>query len=455
MSILASDSSEPVTKRDQLVDYFARGEKSKERWLIGIEHEKFPYRLSDLSWPSYEEPQGLREFMQGMRSFGWEPIIEGGNVIGLTRGKAAITFEPGGQIELAGAPLATLHETDAELRQHLQEACTIGEKLGIGFLGLGFHPTAERDEIPWVPKGRYKIMRAYMPKAGGHGVDMMLRTCAVQVSLDYADEADMARKYRLSLAAQPVATALFASSSFAEGKPSGFDSTRMQMWEDTDPARCGAPEFVYGAGFGYERYTDYALDVPMYFLYRDGRYIDCAGQSFRDFMEGKLPARPGERPTITDWANHLTTLFPDVRLKKILEMRGADAGDVKMMQALPSFWAGLLYDSAALDAAWEIAKQWSAEDRRQLHADVQRHGLRAKIRGQSVADIAGKLAGLSRQGLQRRARFDRGEDESRYLNPLSDMIDRKENRAGALLKQFGDGKFDAQRLFDTCRLIPY
>ena len=455
MSILVSESSEPVTKRDQLVDYFARGQKSNEHWRIGVQHEKFPYRLADLSWPGYEEPQGLREFLQGMRPFGWEPVMEGGNIIGLTRGEAAITFEPGGQIELAGAPLATLHETDAELRQHLQEACTVGEKLGIGFLGIGFHPTARRGEIPWVPKGRYKIMRTYMPKVGRHGLDMMLRTCAVQVSLDYADEADMARKFRLSLAAQPIATALFASSPFAEGKPSGFNSTRMQIWEDTDPRRCGAPEFVYEAGFGYERYTGYALDVPMYFVYRDGRYIDCAGQSFRDFMEAKLPALPGERPTITDWANHLTTLFPDVRLKKILEMRGADAGGAQMMQALPSFLAGLLYDSAALDAAWEIVKQWSAEDRRQLHADVPRYGLQAKIRGQSVAHIAGELANLSRQGLQRRARFDRGEDESRYLNPLVDIIDRKENRADALSKQFGEGKFDAQRLFEACRLIPY
>jgi len=455
MSILLSESSEPVTKRDQLMDYFARGEKSKERWLIGVQHEKFPYRLSSLSWPAYEEPQGLREFMQGMRPFGWEPIMEGGNIIGLTRGKAAITFEPGGQIELAGAPLATLHETYAELRQHLQEACSVGEKLAIGFLGLGFHPAARRDEIPWVPKERYKIMRTYMPKVGGHGLDMMLRTCAVQVNLDYADEIDMARKYRLSLALQPVATALFASSPFAEGEPSGFNSTRMAMWEDTDPARSGAPEFVYGAGFGYERYTDYALGVPMYFLYRDGRYIDCAGQSFRDFMEGKLPALPGERPTITDWANHLTTLFPDVRLKKILELRGADAGDAQMMLALPSFWSGLLYDSAALDAAWEIARQWSPEDRGRLHTDVLRHGLWARIRGQSVADIAGKLSGLSRQGLQRRARFDGGGDESHYLNPLFDIIDRKENRADALLKQFGGGKFDAKRLFAACRLIPY
>ena len=437
------------------MDYFARGEKSKEDWRIGVQHEKFPYRLSDLSWPSYEEPQGLRQFMQDLRRFNWEPVIEGGNIIGLTRGKAAITFEPGGQIELAGEPLATLHEIDAELRKHLQEACTAGENIGIGFLGLGFHPTARRDEIPRVPKGRYKIMGAYMPKVGRHGLDMMLRTCAVQVNLDYADEIDMARKYRLSLTLQPVATALFASSPFAEGKPSGFNSTRMQMWEDTDPARSGAPELVYDAGFGYECYTDYALGVPMYFLYRDGRYIDCAGQNFRDFMDGKLPALPGERPTITDWANHLTTLFPDVRLKKILEMRGADAGSAGMMQALPSFWAGLLYDSTALDAAWEIAKRWSSEERKQLHTDVPRHGLQAKMRGQNVVDVAAKFVSLSRQGLQRRALFDGGKDESHYLDPLFDVIDRKENRADALLKQFGDGKFDAQRLFDTCRLMPY
>jgi glutamate--cysteine ligase len=461
MSVLLNESSEPITSRDQLVTYFARGAKPKERWLIGVEHEKFPYRLANLAWPSYEEPKGLRELMQGMQAYGWQPIMEGENVIGLTkkvgaRGfDAAISFEPGGQIELAGAPWPTLHEANAEFHQHLQEVCAVGEKLGIGFLGIGFHPMIKREDVPWVPKRRYQIMRAYMPKVGKLGLDMMLRTCTVQVNLDYADEADMIRKYRLSLAVQPIATALFASSPFTEGKANGFNSYRMQMWQDTDNERSGAPEFVYENGFGFERYTDYALDVPMYFVYRGGKYIDCAGQSFREFMEGRLPMLPGEKPTLTDWGNHLTTLFPDVRLKKILEMRGADAGDAGMMQALPAFWVGLLYDSGALDAAWDIAKQWSAEDRKQLRADVLRQGLRAKVRGRSVAEIAKHLLDICQHGLHRRARLlDGGADESRYLEPLFDIADAGQNRADELLKQFGSGAFDAAGVFKACRLLP-
>lgn len=455
MSVLLNGSSETITRRDQLVNYFAHASKPKEQWLIGVEHEKFPYRLTDLGWPSYDEPHGLRDFMQGMQAYGWEPIREGANIIGLTRGKAAITFEPGGQIELAGAPLATLHETAAELEQHLKEVNEVGAKLGIGFLGIGFHPTAKRDDIPWVPKGRYKIMRAYMPKRGQHGLDMMLRTCTVQVNLDFTDEADMVKKYRTALALQPIATALFASSPFTEGKPNGFNSYRMQIWQDTDPDRSGAPEFTYESGFGYERYADYALDVPMYFVYRDGRYIDCAGQSFRDFLKGKLPALPGELPTITDWANHLTTLFPDVRLKKIIEMRGADAGDAAMLQALPSFWVGLLYDNSALDAAWDIAKTWSAEERRQLRLDVLRQGLRAKVKGREVAAIAHDVLELAQHGLHRRACHLDGEtDESRYLAPLFEYAERRQNRADMLLKRFGSGAFDAAGLFKACQLEP-
>ena len=452
MSVLLSGSNEPITSRKQLVEFFAHAPKPKDKWLIGVEHEKFPYRLATLKPPSYEEPQGLRELMEGMRGFGWEPIMEGANIIGLLRVKSAISFEPGGQIELAGAPFSNLHEANAEFRQHLSEVNQIGEKLGIGFLGIGFHPTAKRDDVPWVPKGRYQIMRDYMPKRGGHGLDMMLRTCTVQVNLDFADEADMIHKFRVSLALQPIATALFASSPFTEGKPNGFNSYRMQMWQDTDPDRSGSPDFAFESGFGYERYTDYALDVPMYFVYRNGHYIDCAGQNFRDFVAGKLPALPGELPTITDWGNHLTTLFPDVRLKKIIEMRGADAGNTDMMQALPAFWVGLLYDSTACDAAWQIVKEWNAEDRKQLRLNVLRNGLRATIRGQNVADIAQNLVTLSQQGLRRRAiRIDGKGDESSYLECLFDITDSKQNRADELLKEFGKN-FDAARLFQDCQL---
>lgn len=454
MSVLSKDTGETITDRHQLVAYFAKGEKPKDKWLVGVEHEKFPYRLADLSWPSYAEPKGMREFMQGMQAYGWQPIMEGENVIGLTRGMAAISFEPGGQIELGGAPLKTLHDTGAELKQHLKEACEVGEKLGIGFLGMGFHPTAKRDEVPWVPKGRYKIMRAYMPKVGTLGLDMMLRTCTVQVNLDYASEADMVRKYRLALAAQPIVTALFAASPFAEGKPNGYNSYRMHMWDDTDKRRCGAPEFIFDDGFGYERYTDYALDVPMYFVYRDGQYIDCSGQSFRDFLAGKLPARMGEKPTMTDWANHLTTLFPDVRLKKIIEMRGADEGNYAMMQALPAFWVGLLYDERAQEAAWDLVKVWSAGDRAQLHQDVLKQGLRAKVQGREVADIARALLTLSQQGLRRRTNLlEGGPDESVYLEPLFDIASGRKNKADELLEKFGS-KFDKAALFKECRLVP-
>ena len=445
MSVLLSGSNEPITGRQQLVEYFAHAGKPKDKWLIGVEHEKFPYRLSDLTWPSYAEPNGMRTLVEGLQTYGWSPIMEGDNIIGLTRGKAAISFEPGGQLELGGAPLATMHDVAAELEQHLQEVCAVGEKLGIGFLGLGFHPTYKREDVPWVPKGRYKIMRAYMPKVGTLGLDMMLRTCTVQVNLDFADEADMVKKYRLAMAVQPIATALFASSSFSEGKPNGFNSYRMQMWEDTDLARSGSPEFVFESGFGYERYTDYALDVPMYFVYRDGKYIDCTGESFRTFMDGKLPALPGEKPTMTDWANHLTTCFPDVRLKKIIEMRGADTGLPPMLNALPAFWVGLLYDSDALDAAWDLVKHWKAEERKKLHHDVLKQGLRAEKAG----ELAKQLVKLSHEGLQKR-----GKDEARYLEPLVAIATNGLNRADELLMEFGKGEFRAAEFFKANRLLP-
>jgi glutamate--cysteine ligase len=454
MSVLLSDSSEPITSRDQLVNYFSRAGKPKTNWRIGCEHEKFAYRLSTLKPVSYDEPNGLRDFLTRMGDFGWKPVMEGDHIIGLSRGYAAISMEPGGQIELAGAPLATLHETSSENDQHLVEVNQIGEAMDIGFLGMGFHPTAKREDIPWVPKERYRIMRQYMPKRGKLGHDMMLRTCTVQVNLDFADEADMVKKYRTSLALQPIATALFASSPFTEGKANDFNSYRMHIWTDTDPDRCGAPEFVYEDGFGFERYTDYALDVPMYFVYRNGQYIDCAGQSFRDFLEGKLPALPKELPTLGDWANHLTTLFPDVRLKKILEMRGADTGDAEMLLALPSFWTGILYDSTACDGAWSLAKNWTAEERQKLRADVPRLGFKAEIGGRKVVDITHDLITLAQQGLRRRAqRLHGGADETRYLDILFNLTESQQNRSDQLLMQMQHFEnFTMQKVFDMCRL---
>lgn len=456
MSILANSPSTPITSRTELVDYFISGEKTKENWLIGCEHEKFAYRLSNLKPVAYDEPAGLRDFMTAMKEFGWQPIMESENIIGLSRGHASITFEPGGQIELAGSPLRSLHETSAETDQHLLEACAVADIFGIGFLGLGFHPTARREDIPWVPKGRYEIMRNYMPKRGTMGLDMMLRTCTVQVNLDFSDEADMVNKFRTSLALQPIATALFASSPFVEGQPSGFNSYRMHVWNHTDNDRSGGIPFAFEDGFGYERYTDYALDVPMYFVYRNGQYINCAGQSFRDFLQGKLPALPGELPTLNDWANHLTTLFPDVRLNKILEMRGADCGSAEMLLALPSFWVGILYDKTALDGAWQIVKNWTAEDHAKLHIDVPRLGLKAEIQGIQVSEIAHQAVTLAQQGLRRRAiRLHGGADETRYLDILFNLTESQENVADQLLAQQKHVPgFSMEKLFEMCRLQP-
>ncbi|HEU0118449.1 MAG TPA: glutamate--cysteine ligase [Alphaproteobacteria bacterium] len=448
MSVLLSDSKEPITEKRQLVEYFAKAGKPKSDWLIGCEHEKFPFRLSTLKPVSYEEPNGMRDFLRAMQSeFKWEPVMEGETIIGLTRGKSAISFEPGAQLELAGAPLKTLTEVAAEDDLHFKEVHQIGEKLGIGFLGIGFHPTAKREDIKWVPKGRYRIMGPYMLKRGTLGQDMMLRTCTVQVNLDFADEADMIKKFRAGLALQPIATSLFASSPFKEGKPNGYNSYRMNVWTDTDPDRSGYLPFVFEDGFSYERYTDYALDVPMYFVYRNGRYIDCSGQSFRDFMQGKLPALPGEVPTLDDWANHLTTLFPDVRLKKIIEMRGADMSCQRILMALPAFWTGLLYDSAALDAAHELVKEWTESERVHLHNDVPRLGLRAKIHGRTVLDVAKDALAISREGLRRRAPGD-----ERYLEPLIEVVGNGRNRADEMLLQFQQPNFDINNLFKDCRL---
>src|SRR3954451_10181809 len=356
----------PIESRDDLLRPFLKGEKPKHAWRIGTEHEKFVYRRADHRAPSYEEPGGISDLLHAMTEFGWEPVEEGGKVIALSGKDGNVSLEPAGQFELSGAPLEHLHQTCAEAGRHLDQVKKVGERLGLGFLGLGMWAGKGRDALPRMPKGRYAIMLRHMPRVGTLGLDMMLRTCTIQVNLDYASEADMVQKFRVGLALQPLATALFANSPFTEGKPNGMLSYRSHIWSDTDPHRTGMLPFVFEDGFGYERYTEYALDVPMYFVYRDGKYIDAAGQSFRDFLRGELPALPGEVPLITDWGDHLTTLFPEVRLKRYLEMRGADAGTEPRLAALPALWVGLLYDGAALDAAWDLVKGWSAEERTAL-----------------------------------------------------------------------------------------
>ncbi len=422
MSAPPKSRGEPITDKRQLVDYLAAGSKPRDKWRIGTEHEKFAFDLKDLRTLPYDGPAGIRAMLEGLTRFGWVPVLENGNPIALGKDACSVTLEPGGQFELSGAPLANLHETCSEVNEHLDQVKQVGAELGTGMLGMGFNPKWSRADQPWMPKGRYKIMRDYMPKKGKLGIDMMIRTCTVQVNLDFADEADMVKKMRVGIALQPVATALFADSPFTEGRPNGFMSYRSHIWTDTDPDRCGMLPFVFEPGYGFERYVDWMLDVPMYFVYRDGRYVDCSGQSFRDFLEGKLPALPGEIPGMGDWMDHLTTAFPEVRLKRFLEMRGADSGPWQRLCALPALWVGLLYDSQALDAAWDLCKDWTLAEREQLRGDVPRAALRAQVRRRSVQDLAKDVLAIARAGLERRAVLDKKDrDESRFLDILDDI----------------------------------
>jgi glutamate--cysteine ligase len=434
-----SAGEDPVIEsRDQLIAVFEKGEKPAGRWKIGTEHEKFVYRTADHRAPSYDEPGGIRDLLAGLTEYGWEPVLEGGNVIALSGDDGAISLEPAGQLELSGAPLDNLHETCAETGRHLTQAKAIGERLGLGFLGLGMWPDKTRAELPIMPKGRYAIMLNHMPRVGTMGLDMMLRTCTIQVNLDYSSEARMAKMFRVSLALQPLATALFANSPFTEGKPNGYLSYRSHIWSDTDPARTGMLPFVFEDGFGYERYADYALDVPMYFVFRDGKYIDAAGLSFRDFLKGKLAVLPGELPTIADWNDHLSTAFPEVRMKSFLEMRGADGGPWNRICALPAFWVGLLYDDGALDAAWDVVKDWSMDARETLRREVPRLGLKTPLPGgRTLQDIARQVLDISRTGLAARARLNgAGDNESGYLSTLDEVVATGQTNAERLLDRY-------------------
>ncbi len=430
----------PIETRDELVAWFAAGEKPREQFRVGTEHEKFAFTVAGHRPVPYEGPRGIRALLEGMQLLlGWEPIMEGPHIIGLSdvTGGGAISLEPGGQFELSGAPVATIHRTCSELMAHLAQLRQVAEPLGIGFLGLGMTPDWTRSEIPVMPKGRYKIMTGYMPKVGKLGLDMMYRTCTVQANLDFSSEPDMVKKLRVSLALQPVGTALFANSPFTEGKPNGFLSFRSEIWRDTDADRSGMLPWAFAPGMGYERWVDYALDVPMYFVKRGDRYIDVAGRSFRDLLAGKLAELPGERATVSDWANHLSTIFPEVRLKRYLEMRGSDGGPWRRLPALPAFWVGLLYDDTCLDAAWDIVKDWTAEERQQLRDDVPRLGFRAAIRGRDLLSLARETLALARAGLARRKKFDPyGADETRYLLPVEELVDRGETAAEELLRKF-------------------
>ncbi len=437
MAAPPSQAGAPIENKRQLIEEIAAGCKPASDWRIGTEHEKFVFQLGTLKPAPYEGGWGIGIFLEKLRRFGWEPVMEKGNAIALTQNGCSISLEPGGQLELSGAPLETIHQTCDEVHEHLAQVKEVAGELGVGLLGSGFHPKWKREDIPWMPKGRYRIMRDYMPKKGSLGLDMMLRTCTVQVNLDFESEADMVRKFQVSLALQPVATALFANSPFVEGKPTGYMSNRSHIWEDTDPDRCGVLPFVFEDGFGFERYVDYALDVPMYFVYRDGEYIDASGQSFRDFMNGRLPALPGEIPTISDWTDHMTTLFPEVRLKRFLEMRGADGGPWRRLCALPALWVGLLYDKGALDSAWDLIKDWTAEEHDMLRREVPRTALHTEFRGREFNEVARRVLEISRAGLAARARLDsRGNDETSFLGALEEIADRGTCPAEVKLDQF-------------------
>ena len=437
---MASSSSpgEPLTDKKMLTDYLSQGVKARDAWRIGAEHEKFAYRLSDCTPLAYDTKPGIRQILEGLKRFGWDSILEGSNIIALKKSDgSSVTLEPGGQFELSGAPVRTIHNTCDEVHAHLAEVKEICQEIGAGMIGIGFIPQWRRDDIHWMPKGRYKIMREYMPKKGTLGHDMMLRTSTVQVNLDFDSESDMVQKMRIAVALQPVATALFANSPFTEGKPNGFLSYRSHTWTDTDPDRSGMLPFVFDDDFGFERWADYVLDVPMYFVYRGGGYLDVSGRSFRDFMDGKLEGFEGQYPSLQDWENHITTPFPEVRLKHFIEMRGADGGPWSRLCALPALWVGLLYDSVAQDAAWELIKDWTVDEMQALRDNVPRMALKTPFRDGTLQDIAKQTVTIAYDGLKRRAvPGGKSADETQFLETLREIADSGISPAERLLESF-------------------
>lgn len=441
-----------IENTGQLAEYLASGCKPAEDWRIGTEHEKFGYCKDSLLPLPYEGPRSIKAMLEGLReAFGWTPVLEAGNIIGLEKDGANVSLEPGGQLELSGAPLETIHQTCDEVNEHLREVKHVADKIGARFIGLGAAPIWTHEQMPVMPKGRYKLMTDYMGRVGTHGTQMMYRTCTVQVNLDFGSEADMVQKFRVALALQPVATALFANSPFFEGKPNGHQSWRSRIWRSLDDARTGTLPFVFEDGMGFERYVDYALDVPMYFVYRDGKYVDALGQSFRDFLKGELPALPGEKPTLSDWADHLTTIFPEARIKKFMEMRGADGGPWRQICALPALWVGLMYDQNALDAAWDLCKNWTLEQREALRVAASVDGVNAKVEGIDMRQLARQVLDLSHAGLTARAKTGAGgmlKDETHFLNSLQDIVETGITPASELLAKYhGEWNGDLTRIY--------
>jgi glutamate--cysteine ligase len=443
--------SQSIENKSQLIEYLASGCKPKSEWKVGTEHEKFGFDTQTLKPLGYHQEGGIKDILNGLKdNYGWRGEYEGTNIIALYRDGCSVTLEPGGQLELSGAPLADIHATCRETSTHLTEVKKVCEKFNSAFIGMGFHPTAKKKEIEFMPKGRYKIMSAYMPKVGSLGLDMMKRTCTIQANLDFSSEADMIKKFRVSLALQPIATALFANSPFKNGKFNGFLSYRSHIWTDTDNDRCGTIPFVFEDSMSFERYVDYMLDVPMYFAYRNGKYLDASGLSFKDFMKGNLSILPGELPTIKDWEDHLTTAFPEVRLKKFLEMRGADGGPWRRICALPALWVGIFYDQECLDAAWDLVKDWTNQEHQYLRERVPKEGLCTKFRNRKVRDIALQMLNISRLGLEKRnIRGACGKDESIFLEPLQIIADTATTPAERKLGKFHSvWEKDLKRLYE-------
>jgi glutamate--cysteine ligase len=442
----------PIEHQDQLAEYLASGCKPKADWRIGTEHEKFGYCRDTLNPLPYDGPRSIKAVLEALRDrYGWDPVLEAGHIIGLTKDGANVSLEPGGQLELSGAPLETIHQTCDEVNLHLREVHSVADELGVSFIGLGAAPIWTHDQMPVMPKGRYKLMTEYMDRVGTMGKSMMYRTCTVQVNLDFASEADMVQKLRVAIALQPVATALFANSPFFDGKPNGHKSWRSRIWRDLDPARTGTLPFIFEDGFGFERWVDYALDVPMYFVYRDGHYINALGQSFRDFLKGQLPALPGEVPTLSDWADHLTTIFPEARMKKYIEMRGADGGPWRRLCALPALWVGLTYDQTALDAAWDLVKNWDAPTRDALRVAASVDGLQAQVGNVNMLELARDVVSIAEAGLKARAMPGAGglvPDETHFLNILRDSVETGKTMADELLDHYhGDWQGDLTRVY--------
>jgi len=444
----------PIQSRADLVGHIAAGAKPRSDWRIGTEHEKFVYALKDHKPLPYEGRPGIRVLLEGMKRFGWQPIMEGEYIIGLSQNGAALSLEPGGQFELSGAALKNVHETCAEVNTHRHQVREVCAEIGAGCLGVGFAPTWTLAEMPVMPKGRYAIMRSYMPKVGGYGLEMMFRTCTVQGNFDFGSEADMVKKFRVALALQPVVTALFANSPFREGRANGFLSYRSHIWTDVDNARAGMLPFVFEDGFGFERYVDYALDVPMYFVYRGGRYIDVAGKSFREFLTGRIPELKGVTPMISDWADHLTTIFPEVRLKSYLEVRGADGGTWRRICGLPALWAGLFYDQTALDAAWDMVKDWTSEEREAMRAAVPVLAFKTPFRNTNVLELARRMLAIATHGLEARAAAEGMPSEKGFLEPVQELVNRGTTRGDELLALYkGEWKGDLCRLFESYNFL--